>query len=179
MCVVNLQTTEDLNPKVAADGLSSCRVKYLFWYPLILHVVLRTFLETKTSNKNHTLKNESFYPLRKFQANPPIFTQLRSRSFLFCFFLTSSSFLGRLSPELPLHWKLSGTQRPSDRCGDEQTFLTLPEMEPRFIGHYVCLLFFMFVLCLFSCFVSLFLCALCFCIVLCICLLMYIVVFST
>jgi hypothetical protein len=99
MCVVNLQTTEDLNPKVAADGLSSCRVKYLFWYPLILHVVLRTFLETKTSNKNHTLKSESVYPLHKFQANPPIFTQFRSRSFLFCFSLTLSSFLGRLSPD--------------------------------------------------------------------------------
>jgi hypothetical protein len=66
----------DLNPKVATDGWGSCHFKCPFLHLLILSVVFHTFLKLKTSHKKHTLKNESGYPLRKFQENPPIFTQL-------------------------------------------------------------------------------------------------------
>jgi hypothetical protein len=69
----------DLNPKVAADGRGSFHFKCPFSHLMILSIVFQTFLKIKTSNKKYTLKNESSYPLRKFQENPPIFTQLSWR----------------------------------------------------------------------------------------------------
>jgi hypothetical protein len=66
----------DLNPKVATDGPGSFRFKCLFLHLLILAVIFHKILKIKTLNKKYTLKNDSVYPLHKFQENPPIFMQL-------------------------------------------------------------------------------------------------------
>jgi hypothetical protein len=66
----------DLNPKVATVGCGSFHFICPFSHLLILSILFHTFLKIKISNKKYMLKNDSSYPLRKSQENPPIFMQL-------------------------------------------------------------------------------------------------------
>jgi hypothetical protein len=81
----------DLNPKVAAGGQGSFDFKCPFSH-LLISIVFHTFLKIKTSNKKHTLKNESIYSLRKLQENPPTFMQLSWSFFYFVSFSLQASF---------------------------------------------------------------------------------------
>ena len=60
---------------------------------LILSVVFNTFFKINTSNKKYMLKNESIYPLRKFQEIPPILRSLVEGDVLFYLFFTLSFIL--------------------------------------------------------------------------------------
>ena len=70
------QSTRDLNPKVAAHGQHTFRLKCLFLHLPILSAVFHAFLKIKTSNTKCTLMNESIYPFGKFKENPAIFKKL-------------------------------------------------------------------------------------------------------
>ena len=45
LTILNLESTRDLNPKLAADGWGTFHFKCLFLYLLILYAVLHTFLK--------------------------------------------------------------------------------------------------------------------------------------
>jgi hypothetical protein len=53
----------------------------------MLSIVFHKFLNSKTSNKKYTLKNEYIYLFPKFQNSPRIFKQLSSVSLLNLFSL--------------------------------------------------------------------------------------------
>lgn len=85
----------DLKSRVAANGRRSFHFKPPFLHFFILSTVFHTLLKIKTSNRKYMLQNGSIQLCHKFQENPPIFTQLSSRTnFYFVHFHPKFYFLG-------------------------------------------------------------------------------------